>query len=194
MNSNEKVTGFDHDCSLHAAAASMYRPDKPFSHTTPPEPKDETTAFPTVASLASRMTQARLGLPSAGVTPSRVLAVAPEAKSDSTPYTKAHFYGSEAHFNGLTPGEAERLALLAEEAGEVVRAVGKILRHGYSSFNPDKEGHLGNRGELELEIGDFAGVIDLMIDAGDINEDRLLTQAEAKRPRMMKYAHHQEGL
>jgi NTP pyrophosphatase (non-canonical NTP hydrolase) len=112
---------------------------------------------------------------------------APEATEtvpDSTPY----------HFNGLTPGEAERLALLAEEAGEVVRAVGKILRHGYESFHPDKDGHLGNRRELESEIGDFAGVVDLMVDAGDINSDSLLAQAAAKRPRIMRYAHHQEGL
>lgn len=37
---------------------------------------------------------------------------------------------STRHFNNLTPGEAERLAMLAEECGEVIQAVGKILRHG----------------------------------------------------------------
>ena len=34
------------------------------------------------------------------------------------------------HFNNLTPGEAERLAILAEECGEVIQIIGKILRHG----------------------------------------------------------------
>jgi len=42
----------------------------------------------------------------------------------------------EKHFNGLSPAEAERLALLAEECGEVVQAVCKVLRHGYESTNP----------------------------------------------------------
>ena len=40
---------------------------------------------------------------------------------------------SEVHvtpFNGLTPAEAERLALLMEECGEVVQIIGKVLRHG----------------------------------------------------------------
>lgn len=32
------------------------------------------------------------------------------------------------HFNGLTPAEAERLALLLEELGEAQQAIGKILR------------------------------------------------------------------
>ena len=35
------------------------------------------------------------------------------------------------HFNGLTPAEAKRLALLAEECGEVLQAIGKVLRHGF---------------------------------------------------------------
>ena len=34
-------------------------------------------------------------------------------------------------FNQLDCAAAERLAVLAEEAGEVVQAVTKILRHGY---------------------------------------------------------------
>ncbi len=41
------------------------------------------------------------------------------------------------HFNRLTPAEAERLAMLAEEAAEVIQIVGKILRHGYASYHPD---------------------------------------------------------
>jgi hypothetical protein len=38
-------------------------------------------------------------------------------------------------FNQLTDAEAERLALLAEECGEVVQVIGKILRHGYESYD-----------------------------------------------------------
>ena len=34
------------------------------------------------------------------------------------------------HFNGLTPAEDERLAMLAEECAEVIKIVSKIQRHG----------------------------------------------------------------
>jgi hypothetical protein len=30
------------------------------------------------------------------------------------------------HFNGLTPAQAERLAMLAEEAAEVIQVIGKF--------------------------------------------------------------------
>ncbi|MDJ0712582.1 MAG: hypothetical protein QNJ14_19525 [Woeseiaceae bacterium] len=39
--------------------------------------------------------------------------------------------------NYLDDHEAERLAILAEEAGELIQTIGKILRHGYDSYNPD---------------------------------------------------------
>lgn len=41
------------------------------------------------------------------------------------------------HFNQLKPSEAERLACLIEECGEVIQAAGKILRHGYKSEGYD---------------------------------------------------------
>ncbi len=56
------------------------------------------------------------------------------------------------HFNQLSPSEAERLAMLAEGCGEVVQAIGKILRHGYESTHPD--GGPTNRATLERECGD----------------------------------------
>ena len=37
-----------------------------------------------------------------------------------------------SHFNKLTPAQAERLAILIEECGEVIQAATKILRHGYT--------------------------------------------------------------
>lgn len=40
------------------------------------------------------------------------------------------------HFNKLTPAEAERLAMLAEECGEVIQIVCKILRHGMHYTHP----------------------------------------------------------
>ena len=95
------------------------------------------------------------------------------------------------HYNGLTPAEAERLAMLAEEAGEIVQMVGKILRHGYESYHPDHPGET-NRQLLYGEIADLRGVMLLMSMAGDMNtthdEVQIITRAKKK----MRYAHHQD--
>ena len=55
------------------------------------------------------------------------------------------------HFNGLTEAEAELLAILSEECGEVVQMVGKVLRHGLES---DYKAKGKNRDLLQQEIGD----------------------------------------
>ena len=58
------------------------------------------------------------------------------------------------HFNGLSPAEAERLAMLAEECGEVIHIVGKILRHGYDSYHP-ADPTVTNRDLLGRELTDL---------------------------------------
>lgn len=99
---------------------------------------------------------------------------------------------AKAHFNGLTPGELERLAILQEECGEVIRSIGKILRHGYESYHPNKVDHVGNRGELELELGDIYGTLSLMYENGDVSEKKIICRIPHKRARILQYAHHQE--
>jgi hypothetical protein len=61
------------------------------------------------------------------------------------------------HFNNLTPAEAERLAMLAEECAEVIQIVGKILRHGYDSYHP-KDPSMDNRDLLAKELADLDAV------------------------------------
>lgn len=68
--------------------------------------------------------------------------------------------------NGLTPAQAELLAMLAEEAGELIQAVGKTLRHGYDSrwrAAPDAplEGPT-NRQAIEQELEDMFAVLTMM--------------------------------
>lgn len=58
-------------------------------------------------------------------------------------------------FNGLTPAQAEVLALLSEEAAEVIQAVQKIMRHGINSVNPTKP-FRSNIQHLCKELGDLA--------------------------------------
>lgn len=92
------------------------------------------------------------------------------------------------HFNKLTPAEAERLAMLAEEAGEIVQIVGKILRHGYDNHHPDNPA-VTNRKLLEKEINDLVTVITMM--EGEIAPIYGM-DTEALIKRKLRYAHHQE--
>jgi len=96
----------------------------------------------------------------------------------------------EDHFNGLTPAEAERLAMLAEEAAEVVLIVGKILRHGYESYHPD-DPTTTNRELLRQEITDFMGVKWAMVGYDDI-DTTTHEQVKAAWEKKLRYAHHQD--
>ena len=93
------------------------------------------------------------------------------------------------HFNGLSPAEAERLAMLAEEAGEVIQAVGKVLRHGYARSHPD--GGPDNRELLDKEVGDFIAVVQAMRDARDI-EGWSARDAVNRWHNKLKFTHHQD--
>ncbi len=97
--------------------------------------------------------------------------------------------------NGLNDAETERLALLGEECAEVSQKIGKILRHGPKSRNPDVAGSPTNREDLEHEIGDLLWVVDLMAHCGDVS--MLRTRADnGRHARKLRYLHHQhlEGL
>jgi hypothetical protein len=75
---------------------------------------------------------------------------------------------SEPFSNGLTDAEVERLAILSEELGEAQQCIGKILRHGYESYNPVVNTNLTNRRELEREIGDVQAAIDMLFAENDV--------------------------
>jgi len=93
--------------------------------------------------------------------------------------------------NGLTPAEAERLALLLEELGEAQQAIGKILRHGYESRHPD--GGPTNREALQRELGDVYAAIDMLKDAGDTDPLAMSMAMTRKKERVHQYLHHQGG-
>lgn len=94
------------------------------------------------------------------------------------------------HFNGLTPAEAERLSLLMEECGEVIQAIGKIMRHGYESTHPD--GGSTNREALEGESGHVMLAISLLVECGDLKRHHVWTAEDKKRHSVRKYLHHHE--
>lgn len=97
----------------------------------------------------------------------------------------------DEHFNKLTPAEHERLAYLAEEMCEAGQIIGKILRHGYESYDPTKPGTKPtNRELLARELGDVQRAINMMLAAGDLIEAEIL-RIVAKGP-PSQYMHHQE--
>lgn len=93
------------------------------------------------------------------------------------------------HFNRLTPAEAERLALLAEECGEVIQAIGKVLRHGFESTHPD--GGPTNREALEREMGDVYHAMVRMWGTGDLDWNAVTQRADDKARSVVRYFHHQ---
>lgn len=95
------------------------------------------------------------------------------------------------HFNELTPAEAERLALLIEECGEVIQAATKVLRHGYESVNPLTDGPT-NRTMLTSELGHVIHAIDRMTLAADVNVRALNTAKVVKADRIARWLHHQQ--
>ena len=93
--------------------------------------------------------------------------------------------------NGLSVAEAERLALLAEECGELVQAIGKVLRHGYDSTHPADPHGPNNRANLEREMGDVRAAMILLCSAGDANKAEVRALAEMKLVKVRQYLHHQ---
>ena len=96
------------------------------------------------------------------------------------------------HFNNLTPAQAERLAMLAEECGEVIQVIGKILRHGYNNYHPDRP-HITNRELLQQELTDLAAV-ENQIHARDRVFMPSSMAVDIAWGRKLRYAHHQEEL
>lgn len=100
------------------------------------------------------------------------------------------------HFNKLTEGQAERLALLAEECGEVVQSVSKILRHGFESTNPllsvpYDEHPITNEMLLEKELGHVVCAMRKLCDSRDLRESEIDRYADEKSGTIKRWLHHQ---
>lgn len=95
------------------------------------------------------------------------------------------------HFNNLSPAQAERLAMLAEECGEVIQVIGKILRHGLYNHHPLNPG-MPNSELLRRELDDVDAVVAMMIEAGDLIEQEF-EELSLSRAKKLRYAHHQEN-
>ena len=90
----------------------------------------------------------------------------------------------------MTPAEHERLAVLSEELGEVQQVIGKILRHGYDSYNPLDDSVETNRTKLEKELADINLIVLHMISECDIDESNITTYTHRKVEKINKWLHH----
>jgi len=97
--------------------------------------------------------------------------------------------------NNLTPAQHERLAILSEECGEVVQAIGKILRHGVDSYSPNDPNRTSNLVLLETELFDVLATINAMVAEGDLEQVLLANENErtqAAWEKKKRYAHYQK--
>ena len=90
----------------------------------------------------------------------------------------------------MTSSELERLAILSEELGEVQKVIGKILRFGYESYNPEKPHEPDNRGKLEIELGDLRCIMKLMYREEDIDEMIVDLNSISKVEKINKWMTH----
>jgi NTP pyrophosphatase (non-canonical NTP hydrolase) len=96
--------------------------------------------------------------------------------------------------NGLTNAETERLSMLAEECGEVVQLIGKILRHGYTSYHPEDADMTTNWTLLNKELNDIGAVVHGMIKSGDYDEADFSLEIQKKIwQKKLRWTHHQKG-
>jgi NTP pyrophosphatase (non-canonical NTP hydrolase) len=99
---------------------------------------------------------------------------------------------TETFSNKLTDAQLERLAILSEELGEAQQAIGKILRHGYESYNPIVNTGMTNRRELERELGDIDFAIDMLARAKDVSWAGIAMRRDSKIENIKRWLHHQE--
>lgn len=92
------------------------------------------------------------------------------------------------HFNKLTPKQAELLALLAEECGEVIQVVGKALRHGLASTHPN--GGQDNKQLIEKELGDVLAAMSKLTDSSELDANAIAKAKSDKLDSVGQYLHH----
>lgn len=91
----------------------------------------------------------------------------------------------------LTDAQRERLAMLAEEAAEVIQVIGKILRHGYDSYHPNDILKTPNRKFLQEELMDFDSIMTEMASKGDIRYNFTNEEIKARWNSKKRWTHHQ---
>lgn len=94
----------------------------------------------------------------------------------------------------LSAAEVERLTMLAEECAEVVQAVTKILRHGWTSFHPADPERTPNHELLDKELTDLKSVVWAMQQQDQfVHGEPDWSTLEQRWAEKLRYTHHQEA-
>jgi NTP pyrophosphatase (non-canonical NTP hydrolase) len=80
----------------------------------------------------------------------------------------------------------EALTILQEECAEVIVEVSKIKRFGLDSVS--WKTNIGHRETLEIEVGDVLAMVEILIDQGILNPDRVHDAIKAKKEKLRKFS------
>lgn len=98
------------------------------------------------------------------------------------------------HKSGIEDRDAELVEMIAEEAGEIVQACMKLLRHGPYSVNPDDPDAGNNRHQLTMEIAQLNGTVAHLLRTGFLDHFAMAQEEPARYNKIMEgraYTHHQ---
>ena len=84
----------------------------------------------------------------------------------------------------MKESEKQILLICQEECAEVTQAISKVFRFGYDSEYNDRT----NRQRLTEEVGDLIAMIDLMFEAGIIDESSANMAAIQKKIKLKKWS------
>ncbi len=90
--------------------------------------------------------------------------------------------------NRIDEAEQERIGLAAEEMGEALQIIGKILRHGLDSHHPDMP-LLSNAHLLELELSHVLAASELLIAAGTLDSRSIFKCKVEKLKKLRGWLH-----
>jgi len=83
--------------------------------------------------------------------------------------------------------ELELLGLLQEECAEVIQIISKVRRFGYDSKNPYDPSGKSNLTLTEDEIGDVYAVMALLLQEGNLNQDRISARVQWKLAKLEQH-------
>ena len=92
----------------------------------------------------------------------------------------------------LTPAQIELLALLSEQLGGAVQAVGEVLRHGYDKSDPAKHDGATSRGKLETALGNVRATMIMLCESEGVSKEQIHFMADYKIEQVKKHLRYQE--
>lgn len=84
----------------------------------------------------------------------------------------------------MTNSEKQILLICQEECAEVTQAISKVFRFGYDSVYNDRTNHQ----RLTEEVGDLLAMIDLMVEAGIIDESAIQMASAQKKIKLKQWS------